>query len=134
MRSPSFLDLKVHQRWHEPIYDVHAHLLLCDWMRFVRFVNAKHAAEYTDMEPSPPQACSPLFLSAPDNRKDLYFWFKGKTSVPVLAHEGYHATAQILRAIGMFSEEESDEAYCYYQEYWVRELCVRLKKLRLLTL
>lgn len=52
-------------------------------------------------------------------------WTKNKSDILSLIHEALHATHYILRRMRIELREDSEEVFCYYQEWLLREISLK---------
>jgi hypothetical protein len=119
--------------WFCPLYTVSYVLLRCD----VEEIPALLATEIPDEETRTEilKHCNiPLGVAARFIRTNsirygavVAFWLDPrKAGLPVLAHELFHAVADVLDSRGLILSDTTDEAYCYYMEWLMRESLRRL--------
>ena len=59
----------------------------------------------------------------------FYIWLD-KPEAGNLVHETGHLVFDILRMIGMVSDEKNEEAFCYLQEYYFREIWAAIQDMK----
>lgn len=64
---------------------------------------------------------SPFIWTQPQNIRDRDHFAE------VMSHEAFHASARILETIGLQHTHESEEAYCYLQQYIVKKILEAFK-------
>jgi hypothetical protein len=79
--------------------------------------------------PEIPESGAEASMFAPNNFKGLAIWFDSHTPNPgVVAHEALHATSHILSVSGIEHTFETEEAYCYHQEWLVKAIERRIDR------
>jgi hypothetical protein len=57
-----------------------------------------------------------------DDSSEIYLRFRDLTKPELIAHEAFHATAYIMRHVGIRFSKSSEEAYAYLLEYIIENI------------
>jgi hypothetical protein len=64
----------------------------------------------------------PLSDNIEEDASEVYLRFRNLNKLEIIAHEALHATAYILRHVGIRFSKNSEEAYAYLLQYIVENI------------
>lgn len=114
----------------DKLYGARVTILVCGHEEAYKFFKTKYKLEYTGL-----QFCNGLAPTIEDKKNGIsynFIWLDKFEYTPkwisILVHECLHLTFEILKDRQLFYSKETEEAYCYYHDYLVKEALDRLLK------
>jgi hypothetical protein len=104
---------------YEPVYKIWTGVLICPQAEFEKQTKRINISGLLMEKTIAGSVCQ---LADKDGCVSFLVWFAKKPHLNTIVHEARHLTDQILESRGLEQKEGSQEAYAYYNEFWVEKL------------